>query len=146
MTAVEHPPRFDVHEVSDNIREICQQALDKLQENVPGLISAGVVGPDGFELAAVMTRPMEISKLAALSTTLIAIADAFAVESGLTACRDVILGTAGSCTLLLTVPVGPANYTMFVTAGSEAPLGSVLTNARYCLAEVKDALNGVSAE
>lgn len=135
------PRRYQIHQITDNVRHCCRKVLLALQAKVPDLVSAGVVGPDGFEVAAISERPADISKVAALTSTLVAVAEAFTLESGMESCRDIILNTNGSSILLLSIPVEEAIYALFVVAGKGATLGRVLTCARMSAVEVQAALS-----
>jgi predicted regulator of Ras-like GTPase activity (Roadblock/LC7/MglB family) len=143
MSAVE-TREFGVLELPEQQRCACQESLERLAKGIPGLMTCGLVGPDGFEIAAVSSVGAAITQLAALSTTLLAVADAFAMQSGSEACRDIIVGTNESCTLFLSVKVGLSVYALFVTAANAASLGSVLTRSRLCLAEIQETLSGVT--
>jgi predicted regulator of Ras-like GTPase activity (Roadblock/LC7/MglB family) len=134
-------PGYQSHEVHPEAKGACCDALYELKAHVAGLVSAGVVGPDGFEIASVTIRPIEISKLAALSSTLVAVAEAFTLESGEKPCREVILESEGGRTLLLGIPVKNANYALFVIAGLGVTLGLALSRARMCAAKIQNILN-----
>jgi len=134
------PRRYQAHRVSDAAKEACDAALHRLDLYIPGVISTGVVGPDGFEIAALSIRPIEISKLSALSSTLVAVAQAFMLESGMASCQDLIMGSENGSVLLMSVPVGHATYALFVITGNGATLEQVLSSARICATEVGEAL------
>jgi predicted regulator of Ras-like GTPase activity (Roadblock/LC7/MglB family) len=139
-------PGYQSHEVDPEAKSACCNALYELKAHLSGLVSAGVVGPDGFEIAAISSRPLEISKLAALSSTLVAVAEAFTLESGEKPCRELILESDGGRTLLLGIPVRNANYSLFVIAGLGVTLGLVLSRARQCAAKIQSILNSNQAD
>ena len=132
------------HEIQPETRSGCSNALYELKAQVPGYVSGAVVGPDGFEVAVVTTRPIEVSKLAALSSTLIAIAEAFSVEAGEKPCHEMILESeGGGRTLLFGIPVHDAHYAMFVIAGvgGGLTLGTILSRTRLCASRIQSILN-----
>jgi predicted regulator of Ras-like GTPase activity (Roadblock/LC7/MglB family) len=114
----------------------CYEALRRLQEGVDGLTAAGIVGPDGFEVASIASTKFEITKVAALTSTLIAVADAFLQESGMTECRELILKSENGTGLLLSIPAGVATYGLFVAVRKDTPLGVVLYQTKFCVREV----------
>jgi predicted regulator of Ras-like GTPase activity (Roadblock/LC7/MglB family) len=142
MNTTSTRPGYQSHGVHSEAKDACSDALYELKAQIAGFVSAGVVGPDGFEIASVATRPIEISKLAALSSTLVAVAEAFSLESGEKPCREVILeNDGGGRTLLLGMPVQNANYALFVTAGVGVTLGLVLSRTRMCANKIQNLLN-----
>jgi predicted regulator of Ras-like GTPase activity (Roadblock/LC7/MglB family) len=133
-----------VHEIQTETRSACSNALYELKAQVTGFVSAGVVGPDGFEVAVVTTRPIEVSKLAALSSTLIAIGEAFSVEAGEKPCHEMILESeGGGRTLLFGIPVHDAHYAMFVIAGvgGGLSLGMILSRTRMFASRIQSILS-----
>ncbi len=126
--------------VNDSGKKACEAVLRELQEHIWDLSSAGVVGPDGFEVAWIAPRPIMISKIAALTSTLVAIGQAFMQEAGIKSFRDVILDTEDGCALLLSVPVGDVTYGLFVVTGKHTLLGNILLWARICATQVEEAL------
>ncbi|MEZ5401616.1 MAG: roadblock/LC7 domain-containing protein [Bryobacteraceae bacterium] len=124
-------------QASPELRDASIAALRRLREKTPEFKSAGLVGPDGFEIAAISSGGVEVTKLAALTSTLVAVAEAFMLEAGLEKCRNVILESAHGPALLVSIPAGPATYGLFLITGSDATLGRVLLNARGCAAEMQ---------
>jgi predicted regulator of Ras-like GTPase activity (Roadblock/LC7/MglB family) len=131
---------YRVHKVNEPGKKACEAVLRELQEHIWDLRSAGVVGPDGFEISWISTGPIVVSKLAALTSTLVAVGQAFMQESGIKTFRDVILDTEDGCALLLSVPVENATYGLFVVTGKHTLLGNILLWARICAGQVQEAL------
>lgn len=141
------PKRYQSHDGGRTANRACESALHRLQLLLPELISVGVVGPDGFEIAALSTRPIQIPQLSALTSTLVAIAQAFMLEAGFDPARQTILESPNGSVLLMRVPFGPgdhaATYSLFVISGLNTPLGRILPRARNCAAEIGDALTQI---
>lgn len=133
--------RYMATELPESARTSCKEILEALQRGVSGLVGAGVVGPDGFEVAAVFTKPIEIPKISALSSTMVAVADAFTTEAGLNACREVILECNGSNVLLFAIPVLNVNFSLFAIADHTVTLGRILSQGRLCIPIIRDALS-----
>jgi predicted regulator of Ras-like GTPase activity (Roadblock/LC7/MglB family) len=132
---------YQAYEIDPVSQHTCREALSVLRGQISGFVSAGVVGPDGFEVAALSNGPLEVAKVAALSSTLVAVAEAFALESNMKSCRAIILENDDGNTLLLGVPVHGANYALFVIAEKAVTLGLVLARARMCAAKIQEILN-----
>jgi predicted regulator of Ras-like GTPase activity (Roadblock/LC7/MglB family) len=133
---VSRVPRHANAGISSTTRKECEESLVRLQHGVDGLDAAGIVGPDGFEIAAISSGQTEITKISALTSTLLAVADAFLLESGMKECKELILKSDNGTGLLLGIPVGPANYGLFVTVRKDTPLGVVLYQTKFCAREV----------
>jgi predicted regulator of Ras-like GTPase activity (Roadblock/LC7/MglB family) len=134
------------HKISESAKKACEAVLRELQEHIGDLASAGVVGPDGFEVAWISTRPIAISKISALTSTLVAVGQAFMEEAGIKSFRDVILDTEDGCALLLNIPVGNASYGLFVVTGKNTMLGNILLWGRICATQVQEALVSAQAK
>jgi predicted regulator of Ras-like GTPase activity (Roadblock/LC7/MglB family) len=136
-------PRHANSGITSNTRKECEESLRRLQNGVDGLDAAGIVGPDGFEIAAISAGQTEITKISALTSTLLAVADAFLLESGMTECRELVLKSESGTGLLLGIPVGAAHYGLFVTVRKDTPLGVVLYQTKFCAREVGALLESV---
>lgn len=134
------------HKISESGKKACEAVLRELQEHIGDLASAGVVGPDGFEVAWISTRPIAISKISALTSTLVAVGQAFMEEAGIKSFRDVILDTEDGCALLLGLPVGNKTYGLFVVTGKNTMLGNILLWGRICAKQVQDVLVSAQAK
>ena len=63
------------------LQAACQDALDALVSQTAGVGSAAVVTSDGFEVASVLHADLSVEKLAAMTSSLLALSEAVASES-----------------------------------------------------------------
>ncbi|MBI1353545.1 MAG: hypothetical protein GC160_04305 [Acidobacteria bacterium] len=116
----------------------CDARLKALCERVSGRISAVLAGPDGFELTALVEGGLSVPKLAALASTLTAVGDALARETGLPECDDLLMQTSAGAALIRAVPVGAQRYSLIVISNERTVLGKLLVVSRECAHEIAE--------
>ena len=120
----------------------CLSVLYCLRADTQDVLAAGVVGPDGAEIASIRSEdapPFSTARIAALTNAMAEIGLAVAQETELGICRSLILDADDGRTLILAVPAGRRFFRLFVTAGKGALLGQLVLHARECqdsLAEI----------
>ncbi len=112
------------------LQAACQDALDALVSQTAGVGSAAVVTGDGFEVASVLHADLSVEKLAAMTSSLLALSEAVASEMGMSRCRYVIVDTESGAVVTLRVPTRGHDLLMCVLCGDGVSLGSVLYAAR----------------
>src|SRR5579871_4665336 len=65
----------------------CVRLMKDFRAETPGVTSLGLVGPDGFEIASLTDIEIAVSKVAALTSTIAAVAQALTREVGLSECQ-----------------------------------------------------------
>ncbi len=128
-------------QIPDAVKQSCLGELRRMRETTPGLRILGLVGPDGFEIAwLAASGSSEQSKISALVSTLIAVAQAFTRETGLTACRELVLGTDTGRVLLIGITINKNTYGFFLVAEENVLLGALLAKAEICVQTLARAL------
>src|SRR5688572_22699551 len=84
---------------------VCQQQLDALLESSREVHGALVSTADGFEVAARIKRQVSPEKLAAIASSLLALAEAISKESAIGSCRDLVIDASAGRALLMDIPV-----------------------------------------
>lgn len=138
-TGMKHPG--DRVALPDAVARACKKQLQHLREVEPGISSVGLVGPDGFEVASVGPKRIPITKIAALTSTMVSVAQAFVREIDLPPCRDLILDTDIGCAVFMAVTSRRGVYALFAIAEDNAPVGRVLARARLSVQELKSLLS-----
>ena len=122
---------------------ICQRSIDQLMKDNPGIFLAVVATTDGFEVVSAPVRVDEggeASRLAAMSSSMLALAEAMVREADLSICNDVLVDCAAGRLLLLSVPVSDARFVLCVGARGDTTLGHVLAAGRLCAEEMSKRL------
>lgn len=115
---------------------ICHDHLEAMVRDTAGIDSAAIVTGDGFELAAVLRHDVSGNKLAAMSSSLLALSEAVVEELKMRGCRNVIVEGEGGTVVMIRVPASGSDLLMSVLCRESAVLGSVLYAARMCAARV----------
>lgn len=111
---------------------LCREQLQGLVRDTAGIESAAVVTGDGFELAAVLRDGLAGNKLAAMTSSLLALSEAVVEELKMRGCRNVIIEGEAGIVVMMRVPADGLDLLMSVLCRADAVLGSVLYATRIC--------------
>lgn len=111
-------------------QHVCRRVIDELVGNNSYVSSALVSTLDGFEVAASLAKPTDARKLAAMSSSLLALAEAMCEESETAPCRDVVIDAQLGRILLMDVPASERKLLLCVVCDQAATLGGVLWSVR----------------
>lgn len=115
-----------------------QRALDTLAAPLPGMRAALVTTPDGFELASLPCNDIDMGRLAAMTSALMAMARAVGSELAYPPCRRLVFDTPHGSVVMQ--PVGakvPCHVCLVL--GPEALLGGAL----WTLGQIEIALRAM---
>ncbi|MGJ7529785.1 roadblock/LC7 domain-containing protein [Variovorax sp. GB1P17] len=115
-----------------------QTVLDDLAAPLAGLRTALVVTPDGFEIAQLQRSSLNIAKLAAMTSSLMAMARAVGGELAFTDCRRLVFDAEQGTVVVQPVPAVFPSLLCFVL-GPDATLGRAL----WTMGEVVTALRKI---
>lgn len=115
-----------------DLAAVCREQLDAMVRETAGIESAAVVTGDGFELAAVLRHGVSGNKLAAMTSSLLALSEAVVEELKMRGCRNVIVEGEAGTVVMIRVPAEGNDLLMSVLCRENAVLGSVLYAARGC--------------
>lgn len=110
-------------------QQICERRLKALLASAE-INGALVSTTDGFEVAAVLSDPLSPQKLAAMGSSLLALAEAITSEGGVGQCRDLVIDGNDGRVLLMGIAGGNRRLMLTVLCSARATLGSVLWAAR----------------
>jgi predicted regulator of Ras-like GTPase activity (Roadblock/LC7/MglB family) len=119
-----------------------QQALEILN-NVSGIDSVLLCSTDGFELASVHKRSSyDGNKIAAVSSSILAMVSAFVGEIKLIGCQSITLDAANGKAVICAVPAKNHPMVLVITASQDVLLGQVFhaikqVNATIMAADLK---------
>lgn len=108
-------------------------ALEDLLRAVPHLTGAVLSRTDGFEVTSLTRGPVPVSRLSALSSSLVALSQAALRELGLNGGGSLLVEGQDGKMLLLEVPVPGQPMVLAVVVGSDVVTGTLLWAARECV-------------
>lgn len=123
-------------------RPDCQPLLDKLCREHADIRGALISTVDGFEIAASVDASVSPKKLAAMTSSLLALGEAISNESAVGQCRDLVIEASAGLLLLMDVPGTTHRSVLTVLCSETAMLGRVrwaAREARAAIAKVLDA-------
>lgn len=127
-------PRF-----SPTLVRVASQQVNSFSTNTPGVLRAVVTSSDGFEIASYQSDKTASAKIAAISSSLQALAEAMAAEGGFSSTQNVIVQTGSGVVLVMGISGSRLAMTLAVFAGPTAVLGHLLWAAKTCCQAIADA-------
>lgn len=113
--------------------DAAQSALDALLDDLPGVRSAVVATADGFELAVASRSSLSGERLAALSSSMLALAQASLRELQIAGSGSVLVESGGGKLLIAEAATPPWPVVLCLVADGEAMAGKLLWAARRCV-------------
>lgn len=110
-----------------------QVSIEQLMSNVPGIQNVILASTDGFELCSAQREShVQGGKLAAVSSSILALVQAFLGEIQFTGCQSMTLEAENGKAII--AAVNSTNYPMLlvVTTGKSVLLGHLLHSLRAC--------------
>lgn len=104
-------------------------ALMNLQPEISGVLISTV---DGFEIASKLTPGLSAAKLSAMTSSLLALAEAMCAETAGGACRDLVIDADEGRLLLMDLPHRTQNLVLAALCTNKITLGQVLWAVRHC--------------
>lgn len=124
----------------------CLTHLEALVSNNAGIQGALLSTIDGFEVAAHMSGTPSPKKLAAMTSSLLALSEAVTLESGLGQCQDLVIEARSGRILLMEVPSASHKSVLTVLCTESATLGSVLWAAKNSREQIAQSLDALAVE
>ena len=121
---------------------MCREQLRALLAAADGADSAAIVSGDGFEIASQFKDSVSVSRVAAMTSSLHAIALAAGSELALGANHSVVVESEKGTLLILRIPTAQSELLLTVIARSSSLLGSVLFAARRCAGTIAERMSG----
>jgi uncharacterized protein len=111
--------------VSPDILFRAERALDELVSQVSGVIAAVISTTDGFEVAGKVQNSAQISKLAAMSSSISAIAAVVGDESGIGVQQSIIIEASAGYVVMVDIARTNPPMILNVIAQKTAVLGQI---------------------
>lgn len=116
-------------------RSACQALIDALVAEHCEITGALVCSVDGFEIAASLPQALSAAKLAAMTSSLVALGEAVSAEGGVEGCLNVVIEAQAGRLLLMDIP-GSSRHLLTVICDNSSTLGHVLWAVRECSKEL----------
>lgn len=117
--------------------DTARAALDQLLDDVPGVRSAVVATGDGFELAVASRSSIDGDRLAALSSSMLALAQASLRELQIDGSGSVLVESGGGKLLIAEAASQPWPTVLCLVAEGETMAGKLLWAARRCVGRLQ---------
>jgi predicted regulator of Ras-like GTPase activity (Roadblock/LC7/MglB family) len=127
-----------VNRVETTIYQTHIEALMTLQPEISGVLISTV---DGFEIASRLAQGKSAAKLSAMTSSLLALAEAMCTETAGGACRDLVIDAEAGRVLLMELPHRTQNLVLAVLCSNKITLGQVLWAVRNCREHLSRRLN-----
>ncbi len=111
-------------------------ALDTLLTNVPALGGAVLSRSDGFEVLSRVRTDAPVSRLSALSSSMVALSQAALREVGMSGGGSVLVEGHDGKLLLLAVPTPEQPMVLAAIGGADLVTGTLLWAARDCVRQL----------
>ena len=121
---------------------MCRDQLRTMLAAVDGADAAAIVSGDGFEVASQLHEGVSAGRIAAMTSSLQALAFAVSGEMTLGPNHSVVVESERGTLLVLRVPSAQAELLLAVIARSSSVLGAVLYAARRCVDTIGRGMSG----
>lgn len=125
-----------------SVKARCQAHLDELRYEHHGVAGTLLSTMDGFEVAASVGDRISPSKLAAMASSLLALAEAVSGEGAVGQCRDLVIESSAGLVLLMDVPSATHKAVLTVLCTEAAVFGRIRWAARNTREAIAQALDG----
>jgi len=116
-------------------REQCERVIRALVDAHAELTGALVSTVDGFEIAAVLPASFSAPKLAAMTSSLVALGESVSTEAGVGGCINVVIESQRGRLMMMDIQ-GESPTLLTVISDNSSTLGHVLWAVRECAREL----------
>jgi predicted regulator of Ras-like GTPase activity (Roadblock/LC7/MglB family) len=119
----------------------CQAHLDALRREHREVVGTMLSTMDGFEVAASVSGHIAPKRMAAMASSLLALAEAVSRESSVGQCRDLVIESSAGLVLMMEVPSATHRSVLTVLCTEAAVLGRIRWAARQAREAIAQALD-----
>jgi predicted regulator of Ras-like GTPase activity (Roadblock/LC7/MglB family) len=128
------------------VSDICQLKIEQMLRENAFASGAMVSTRDGFDVAKSLHQTLHPSKLAAMSSSLLSVADAIVVLGGGESCANVVIESDAGQIVTMSIPCQRITLLVTVFCTANASLGQVLWQVRRCAQEIGRELDAANAQ
>jgi predicted regulator of Ras-like GTPase activity (Roadblock/LC7/MglB family) len=142
MTPTPPTPLTPLTPLTAHEKAICERGLADLVQAATGVDTALIATPDGFEVAYMArVRTVDAARLAAMSSSMLALGDAMARELKFKTCTQIMLEATGGFLLVSALPCARAELVLSALAPTTSTLGMAMVAMRKCAKAIGGALD-----
>lgn len=112
------------------IKALSESTIAELMAQVRGIRAVVISTEDGFEVAARVENTAQVTRLAAIASSLTALGAVAGEESQLGICDNVIIGAENGCLIMLQVRCPGIELILSVVTGKDVIVGQALYFAK----------------
>lgn len=127
--------------LTEQDKQICRNALSNLMNSSSGLLTCVASSVDGFIVAEVSQRDANGERLAAMSSSATAVADAVISELGYDKLEAVIIEASKGKIIVLAAPNKKQDIVLLCACSGDALIGQVLYNAKNAAKHIIEKFN-----
>ena len=124
---------------------LCHPALQWFMSQTSGVTAALVATADGFEIASVLHQTLSAEKMAAMTSSILALGEAVLAEAELSDCQNVVIESRNGMVVMLAIGDPRNELLLSVIADRNAMLGQVLWAARRCCEQIRQSVAPIAA-
>lgn len=124
---------------------LCHPALQWFMSQTSGVTAALVATADGFEIASVLHQTLSAEKMAAMTSSILALGEAVLAEAELSDCQNVVIESRNGMVVMLAIGDPRNELLLSVIADRNAMLGQVLWAARRCCEQIRQSVTSIAA-
>jgi len=149
--AVTAPAPLDVEAHHRSLREhpelptACAAPLQHFVSTTSGVTAAVVASSDGFDIAAILHGTVAPEKMAAMTSSMLALGEAILGEADLSNCRNVIIESSDGLIVMLAIGDARRELLLSVITTGDATIGQVLWAAKRCCENIRSAVALIDA-
>lgn len=128
---------------SSAIATSCQLRIERFLADASEFSAAILATRDGFEVACSPVINVSPSKLAAMSSSLLSVADALARVGGVEHCDNIVIESESGRVVLIGVPGTDLDLVLTGFCSGDAPLGRALWAMKECSKDLGRTANSV---
>ena len=117
-------------DIDPRLKATAEAVIQKLMDDVRGLKAVVISTEDGFEIAARVENTAQISRLAAMASSLAALGAIAGEESQLGNCDNIMIGAAQGSLIMMQAKHSTMALIISMVAGKDAVIGQVLYASR----------------
>jgi predicted regulator of Ras-like GTPase activity (Roadblock/LC7/MglB family) len=117
-------------DIDPHLKATAQAVIQKLMDDVRGIKAVVISTEDGFEIAARVENTAQISRLAAMASSLAALGAIAGEESQLGNCDNIMIGAAHGNLIMMQAKHSTMALIISMVTGKEAVIGQVLYASR----------------
>ena len=116
--------------IDPHLNAASEAAIHKLMEDVRGIKAVLISTEDGFEIAARVENTAQVTRLAAMASSMAALGAIAGEESQLGSCDNIMIGAPNGYLIMMQAKHPKVGLIISIIAGKDAVIGQVLYFAR----------------